>query len=58
MTCFVTHRDIILILMYWTLTNLLGFDEMTYGYADVFNVMDQLTDNGYEDIVDSFKKQV
>ena len=38
--------------------NLLGFDGMTYGDADLFNLMDQLSDSGHEDIVNSFRKQV
>ena len=32
--------------------NLFDFYDMTYGDVDLFNLMDQLTDNGHEDIVD------
>jgi len=38
--------------------NLLDFDDFTYGDIDLFTLMGQLTDNGHEEIVESFKKQV
>ena len=52
-----TNRDIVDINVLDT-DRLLDFDDMTIGDVDLFNVMDQLTDNGHEDIVNCFKKQV
>ena len=35
--------------------NLHDFDDMAYGDADLFNLIDQLTDSGHGDIVDYLK---
>ena len=49
-----THRDIVDFNLRDT-DNLRDFDDIAYGDVDLFNLMDELTDNGHEDIVDCFK---
>ena len=51
------HRNIVDIDVLDT-DNLLDPDDMTYGEIDLFHLMGQLTDDGHDDIVDSFRKQV
>ncbi len=63
LTCFVSmkqtraHRNIVDIDVLHS-DNLLDPDNMTYRDIYLFHLMGQLTDNGLDDIIDSFRKQV